>query len=105
DTGNLFVSLSLTSTNFRNYTMTYAYDTKGNLFQVTNALPSSASMTYDSAGFLKTSTDFRRYQTTYTYDVHGWLTQVKNPLNFVTTNGYDSLGRQVNVTTSLGFKT
>ncbi len=60
-------------------TVSYAYDTEGNLSVLTYPDGKAVSYTYDSMNRLKTVTDWASRVTIYTYDVIGRLIQVDRP--------------------------
>jgi len=105
NTAAQYFSLLLDQTNFRGYRTSFTYDANGNLVTTVDPMLSSSYRTYTSQGFLATSTDFRGYQTNFTYETHGWLTQAKNSGGNITQYGYDAVGRRMNITTPLLFKT
>ncbi len=94
-------------------TLTYVYDTSGNLTSVTDRNGNTTDYTYDARGNVLTRTDPQvdplvpRYLTQFGYDSNNNLTLLTDARNFTTTMTYDpttnvllSVSRQIDPTTS-----
>jgi YD repeat-containing protein len=64
------------------HTTTFAYDAKGNLTALTNALTKITTITVDTQGQPLTITDSLSNVTTFTYEVDD-RAKVKDPLNSI----------------------
>ncbi len=76
----------------------FAYDTKGELTQITNPLNNATTLTYTSVGLIATIKDAQNNVTTYGYDTHGNRTSVTDALNHQTTFDYDTGDRLKRIT-------
>ncbi len=77
---------------------TNTYSSTGNLLTTKDVLNNTTTFTYDSHGQLLTVTDARNKVTTFTWDTSGRLTQVQDALNNITTYAYDSRARLTSAT-------
>jgi RHS repeat-associated protein len=84
-------------------TVTYTYDTKGNLTQLTDALNNVYTYTYTSKGSVATVMDPAGSVTTYNYDTRNRRTSAEDPLLNTVTYGYDSASDMTSLQNPLGF--
>lgn len=92
-------------TNPQGGSLSYGYDTKGNVSSVTDSMPTPgvSRFTYNANGTVATATDARGKVTTYGYDAKGNLTKVTPPAPLgATTIAYDGLSRPTTVTDGKG---
>jgi RHS repeat-associated protein len=90
--------LNVTSkTDALNHTTSYTYDTNGNRLTQTDAT-GTITYTYNSLGDVLTVTDQMSGVWTNTYDAHGNLLTAKDPLNNTITLNYNGLGQLQTVT-------
>lgn len=90
--------LNVTSqTDGLNHTTTFSYDASGNRLTQTNAT-GTVTYTYNSLGQILTMTDQMSGTWTYTYDAHGNLLTAKDTLNNTTTLTYNAKGQLLTVT-------
>jgi RHS repeat-associated protein len=82
---------------------TFAYDTRGNLIEICNALDECSSFTYDGRGLLTDISDFSDNPTHNTYNSAGDLISVTDAETQTTDFGYDSLGRTISMQTPLDY--
>jgi len=76
----------------------FAYDTKGQLTQITDPLGHITTLAYTPAGLISTITDAQSHVTTYGYDLRGNRTSVTDALNNQTTFTYDLGNRLTKIT-------
>jgi RHS repeat-associated protein len=91
----------LTMTDQMNGAWTNTYDARGNLLTVKDPLNNQTTLTYDGSGQLLTITDPRNNTTTFTLDTNGNLTRRTDALNNQTNIAYDARGRVTSVTNAL----
>jgi RHS repeat-associated protein len=91
----------LTRTDQMSGVWTNTYDSVGNLVTAKDALNNTTTLTYDSHGEPLTVTDPRNNPTTITYDTNGNLTRLTDALNNQTNVAYDARGRVTSVTNVL----
>jgi RHS repeat-associated protein len=88
----------LTARDPRGYVTSYAYDAKGDLASITNALGQLTSITsYDADGRPLSMTDPNGLVTTLTYNFRGQITS-KTAATWVATYGYDAVGQLTKLT-------
>jgi RHS repeat-associated protein len=96
------IQLNLTSkTDALGYVTSYTYDSSGNRLTETNAT-GTVTYTYNTLGEMLTRTDQLNGVTTNTYDSHGNLLTAKDALNNTTTFTYDSHGQPLTITDARG---
>jgi RHS repeat-associated protein len=91
----------LTVTDQMNGVWTNTYDAHGNLLTTKDALNNTTILTYNSQGQLQTVTDPRNHTTTFDYNTNGNLTRRTDALNNQTNIAYDTRGRIMSVTNAL----
>lgn len=82
--------------------LSFTYDAKGNLTQVTDQAGKNWKHTYNARGQMLTSTNPAGGVTTRTYDGAGNLASVQDPDTGATTFTYDNLSRPTSITSPLG---
>jgi RHS repeat-associated protein len=80
----------------------YAYDTHGNVNQITDAEGAITRFTNDVMGNVLTTTDARGNVWTNTYDAIGRQLTAANPLGHTTTSQYDKVGNRTRSTDPAG---
>ena len=70
----------------------FAYDTKGNMTQLTDPMGKASSFTYATNGLLSGETDANGNASTYGYDANGLPTRITDAKSQVTQMGYDADG-------------
>jgi YD repeat-containing protein len=78
----------------------FAYNSLGELTQITDPLGRTTKLTYTSAGLISTITDFQQNVTTYQYDSFGNRTSIKDAMNNTTSFAYDTGNRLKTITTT-----
>ena len=76
----------------------FAYNSLGQMTQITDPLNNVTKLAYTSAGLIYTITDAQNNATTYGYDNFGNRTSVTDALNHHTTFTYDSMNRLTKIT-------
>jgi RHS repeat-associated protein len=76
----------------------FAYDTKGELTQITDPLNNITKLAYNAVGLISSITDAQNNVTSYQYDQHGNRTQVTDALNNQTNFTYDTGDRLTKIT-------
>ncbi len=79
-------------------TVTYAYDTNGNLASITDPLSQTTRFTYDLADRLQTETEPDNSVITFSYDQDGNMTGLTPPGESQSTFGYDNDNHLTSVT-------
>jgi len=88
-----------------NHTTSKTYDGKGNLLTVTDPLGNVTTFTYNSLGELLTIKDPLGNVTTLAYTTAGLINTITDAQNNVTIYGYDSHGNRTSVTDALNHQT
>ena len=88
------------TTNPKNFSTTFAYDTYGNLTSTTDALNHTTVFTYDVLGNRTQIQDANGNLTRFTYNSLDQLTQITYPDNSTVSYTYDPLGNKISVTDS-----
>ncbi|MGI8551874.1 MAG: RHS repeat-associated core domain-containing protein, partial [Dehalococcoidia bacterium] len=81
---------------------TYAFDARGLLTSVSDALNHVTTYGYDDAGRRVTVTDPNNATTTMAYDAAGHLTSLTDALTNVVRFGFDAAGQQTSITNARG---
>src|SRR5208283_158406 len=79
----------------------FAYNTSGELTQITDPLGHPAYIQYYSTGLIQSITDAQSNTTSYAYDARGNRTSVVDPINgsaHPTTFAYDVMNRLTGIT-------
>jgi RHS repeat-associated protein len=76
----------------------FAYDTKGELTQITDPLNNVTKVGYNTVGLISSITDAQQNVTSYGYDAHGNRTSVVDAMQHTTTFGYDAGDRLTTIT-------
>ena len=76
----------------------FAYNSLGELTQITDPLGHVSTLTYTPVGLISTITDAQQNVTTYQYDSHGNRTAIIDALQNTTSFAYDAMDRVTTIT-------